>query len=76
VTGRGRFALTVGLHRFLATANGARVVSLSSSANMIAPVIFDDLHFNFLPYAPFVAYGPIEDSERFIWGGGYAPLDG
>jgi NAD(P)-dependent dehydrogenase (short-subunit alcohol dehydrogenase family) len=32
-------------------------VSLSSSANMIAPVIFDDLHFNFLPYEPFVAYG-------------------
>jgi hypothetical protein len=60
----------------LATANGARVVSLSSSANMIAPAIFDDLHFNFLPYAPFVAYGPIEDSERFICGGGYAPLDG
>src|SRR6201993_2474773 len=53
----GHFALTVGLHRFLATANGARVVSLSSSANMIAPVIFDDLHFNFLPYEPFVAYG-------------------
>jgi hypothetical protein len=54
----------------LATANDARVVSLSSSANVIAPVIFDDLHFNFLPYAPFVAYGPIEDSERFICGGG------
>src|SRR5271170_3395906 len=53
----GHFALSVGLHRFLATANGARVVSLSSSANMIAPVIFDDLHFNFLPYDPFVAYG-------------------
>ena len=53
----GHFALAVGLHRFLATANGARVVSLSSSANMIAPVIFDDLHFNFLPYEPFVAYG-------------------
>jgi hypothetical protein len=49
--------LTVGLHRFLATANGARVVSLSSSANMIAPVVFDYLHFNFLRYEPFVAYG-------------------
>jgi NAD(P)-dependent dehydrogenase (short-subunit alcohol dehydrogenase family) len=24
---------------------------------MIAPVIFDDLHFNFLRYEPFVAYG-------------------
>jgi NAD(P)-dependent dehydrogenase (short-subunit alcohol dehydrogenase family) len=53
----GHFALTVGLHHALATANGARVVSVSSSGSMIAPVIFDDLHFNFLPYDPFVAYG-------------------
>jgi NAD(P)-dependent dehydrogenase (short-subunit alcohol dehydrogenase family) len=53
----GHFALTVGLHDALTAANGARIVSLSSSANMIAPVIFDDLHFDFLPYDPFVAYG-------------------
>ena len=53
----GHFALTVGLHDALAAASGARIVSLSSSANMIAPVIFDDLHFDFLPYDPYVAYG-------------------
>jgi len=53
----GHFALTVGLRDALAAASGARIVSLSSSANMIAPVIFDDLHFDFLPYDPFVAYG-------------------
>jgi NAD(P)-dependent dehydrogenase (short-subunit alcohol dehydrogenase family) len=53
----GHFVLTVGLHDALAAASGARIVSLSSSANMIAPVIFDDLHFDFLPYDPFVAYG-------------------
>ena len=53
----GHFALTVGLHDALAAASGARIVSLSSSANMIAPVIFDDLHFDFLPYDPFIAYG-------------------
>ena len=41
----------------LAAAAGARIVSVSSSGNMIAPVIFDDLHFNFLPYEPFLAYG-------------------
>ena len=35
----GHFALTVGLHDALAGASGARIVSLSSSANMIAPVI-------------------------------------
>jgi len=43
---------------------------------MIAPVIFDDLHFNFLPYQPFVAYGQSKTAKRFIRGGGYAPLDG
>lgn len=53
----GHFALTQGLHRALAAANGARVVSVSSSANMIAPVVFDDLHFRFLPYDPLIAYG-------------------
>jgi len=53
----GHFALTIGLHEALVRASGARIVSVSSSANMIAPVIFDDLHFNFLPYTPFVAYG-------------------
>jgi NAD(P)-dependent dehydrogenase (short-subunit alcohol dehydrogenase family) len=53
----GHFALTVGLHKALAAAEGARIVSVSSSGNLIAPVIFDDLHFNFLPYEPFVAYG-------------------
>ena len=49
----GHFALTVGLHDALSAASGARIVSLSSSANMIAPVIFDDLRFDFLPYDPF-----------------------
>jgi NAD(P)-dependent dehydrogenase (short-subunit alcohol dehydrogenase family) len=53
----GHFALTLGLHNALAAAEGARIVSVSSSGNLIAPVIFDDLHFNFLPYEPFVAYG-------------------
>ncbi len=53
----GHFALTTGLHPALRAAGRARIVSLSSSANMFAPVIFDDLHFNFMPYAPFVAYG-------------------
>jgi NAD(P)-dependent dehydrogenase (short-subunit alcohol dehydrogenase family) len=53
----GHFALTLGLHAALAAARGARVVSVSSSGNLIAPVLFDDLHFDFMPYDPFVAYG-------------------
>jgi NAD(P)-dependent dehydrogenase (short-subunit alcohol dehydrogenase family) len=53
----GHFALTVGLHGALAATGRARIVSLSSSANLISPVLFDDLNFSFMPYAPFVAYG-------------------
>jgi NAD(P)-dependent dehydrogenase (short-subunit alcohol dehydrogenase family) len=53
----GHFSLAVGLHGALAAADGARVVSVSSSGNLIAPVLFDDPHFAFMPYDPFVAYG-------------------
>jgi NAD(P)-dependent dehydrogenase (short-subunit alcohol dehydrogenase family) len=53
----GHFALTVGLRRALVAAKGARVVSLSSTGHLSSPVLFDDLNFNFVPYAPIVAYG-------------------
>lgn len=53
----GHFALTTGLHGAMLDAGGARIVSVSSSGNLIAPVLFDDLHFDFLPYDPLVAYG-------------------
>jgi NAD(P)-dependent dehydrogenase (short-subunit alcohol dehydrogenase family) len=53
----GHFALTFWLHDALASATGARVVSVSSSGHTFSPVIFDDLFFNFVPYTPFGAYG-------------------
>ncbi len=53
----GHFALTIGLRDALAAAGGARVVAVSSSANLISPVVFDDIHFDFRPYDPLVAYG-------------------
>jgi NAD(P)-dependent dehydrogenase (short-subunit alcohol dehydrogenase family) len=53
----GHFALAVGLHPSLASAGKARVVSVSSSANLISPVLFDDPHFQSRPYDPWVAYG-------------------
>ncbi len=52
----GHFALTVGLHAALKAAGGARVVSVSSSAQLLGPVVFDDLHFRFRAYEPFAAY--------------------
>jgi NAD(P)-dependent dehydrogenase (short-subunit alcohol dehydrogenase family) len=53
----GHFALTTGLHRALAVAESARVVSVSSAAHLRCPVLFDDLTFAFVPYDPFLAYG-------------------
>ncbi len=52
----GHFALATGLHGALA-AEGARIVSVSSSGHLRSPVIFDDLNFAFRDYEPFLAYG-------------------
>jgi NAD(P)-dependent dehydrogenase (short-subunit alcohol dehydrogenase family) len=56
----GHFSLMLGLHGALAAAardGEARVVSVSSSGNLLAPVLFGDMHFNFLSYDPLIAYG-------------------
>ena len=53
----GHFALTVGLHAALASADGARVVSLSSRGHLRSPVVFDDIHYAARPYDPWTAYG-------------------
>jgi NAD(P)-dependent dehydrogenase (short-subunit alcohol dehydrogenase family) len=53
----GHAALTLGLHDALATARGARVVVVSSSAHLLSPVVFDDIHFTSRPYDAMSAYG-------------------
>jgi NAD(P)-dependent dehydrogenase (short-subunit alcohol dehydrogenase family) len=53
----GHFALARGLHDALALAGGARVVSVSSSAHLRSPVVFDDIHFERREYEPWLAYG-------------------
>jgi NAD(P)-dependent dehydrogenase (short-subunit alcohol dehydrogenase family) len=53
----GHFALTAWLHHSLAAAEGARVVSLSSSAHQISPVDFQDIDYARRPYDPWSAYG-------------------
>ncbi len=53
----GHFALALGLHDALAADGAARIVSVSSSAHLISPVVFDDIHFAFRPYDPGLAYG-------------------
>lgn len=53
----GHFALALGLHDALAAAGAARLVSVSSSGHMLSPVVFDDIHFAFCRYDPWLAYG-------------------
>jgi NAD(P)-dependent dehydrogenase (short-subunit alcohol dehydrogenase family) len=56
----GHFALAWALHDALAQGaqerGSARIVSLSSTAHMRAPVDFDDTHFERRPYDPQIAY--------------------
>ncbi|KIF66697.1 oxidoreductase [Streptomyces sp. AcH 505] len=53
----GHAALTLGLHDALAAAGNARVVVVSSSAHLMSPVVFDDIHFTARPYEAWSAYG-------------------
>ncbi|MEV6287785.1 SDR family NAD(P)-dependent oxidoreductase [Kribbella sp. NPDC051770] len=53
----GHFALATGLHTALAADGAARIVVVTSSGHQRSPVIFDDLHFAFRPYDPWLAYG-------------------
>jgi NAD(P)-dependent dehydrogenase (short-subunit alcohol dehydrogenase family) len=53
----GHFALTTGLHQWLAEAGGARAVSVSSIGHLYSPVVFDDLHYRFRPYDQWTSYG-------------------
>ena len=53
----GHFTLALSLHRALVVAGQAHIVSVSSGRHLLSPVIFDDLHFAFRPYDPWLAYG-------------------
>jgi len=56
----GHFALSLGLHRALtagaAERGQARIVSVSSTAHMRSPVVFDDIGFDRRDYDPQAAY--------------------
>ena len=53
----GHFELTLALHGALVAGRPSRVVSVSSAGHKLSPVVFDDIHFNFRPYDPLLAYG-------------------
>jgi hypothetical protein len=52
----GPAELTLRLHGALAAAGSARVVMVSSSAHLMAPVDLDDPHFRRRPYEAWTAY--------------------
>ncbi|MFD4231446.1 SDR family NAD(P)-dependent oxidoreductase [Streptomyces sp. NPDC058545] len=62
----GHFALTSGLHDALAAASGARIVSVSSSAHLFSPVIFDDLDFRLRPYDRWAAYAQSKTADVLL----------
>ncbi len=53
----GHFALAVGLHAALVSADGARIVSVSSSGHGNSDIVYDDLFFERRPYDAGHAYG-------------------
>jgi NAD(P)-dependent dehydrogenase (short-subunit alcohol dehydrogenase family) len=53
----GHFELALGLREALAAAGHARIVVVSSGEHLLSPVVFDDLHFVFRLYDPWLAYG-------------------
>ncbi|WP_225847616.1 SDR family NAD(P)-dependent oxidoreductase [Streptomyces sp. HPF1205] len=62
----GHFALALGLHRALAEAGGARMVTVSSSGHLFCPVVFDDLDYRFRPYDALGAYGQSKTAEVLL----------
>jgi NAD(P)-dependent dehydrogenase (short-subunit alcohol dehydrogenase family) len=62
----GHFALATGLHAALAAANGARVVSVSSSAHVGSGIVFDDIHFRLRAYDPWFAYAQSKSANVLL----------
>lgn len=53
----GHFVLTSHLMPLIEAGTNRRIVNLSSRGHHIAPVDFDDIHFERRSYVPFVSYG-------------------
>jgi NAD(P)-dependent dehydrogenase (short-subunit alcohol dehydrogenase family) len=62
----GHFALVAGLVPALKAANGARVVSVSSTGHKLSYVVFDDIHFNSRPYHKWQAYGQAKTANSLF----------
>ena len=54
-------------------ADGARVVSLTSRANLASPVVFEDISFQRRGYDPWLAYGQSKTANVLFAVGANAP---
>ena len=62
----GHFLLTKELMDMMANNDGARFVSLSSSAHSLTGVLWDDIHFLSNPYDKWLAYGQSKTASSLI----------
>ncbi|MEV4476245.1 SDR family NAD(P)-dependent oxidoreductase [Nonomuraea salmonea] len=62
----GHFALVTALHANLRQAGDARVVMVSSGAQLGAPFDFDDPHFEKRPYDPWTAYSQSKTADVLL----------
>ncbi|MFI7639721.1 SDR family NAD(P)-dependent oxidoreductase [Nonomuraea sp. NPDC049400] len=62
----GHFALITGLRENLRQAGDARVVMVSSGAQLLAPFDFDDPHFERRPYDPWIAYAQSKTADALL----------
>lgn len=62
----GHFALAAGLAPALKAANGARVVSVSSTGHKLSPIMFDDIHYTSRPYQKWPAYGQAKTANSLF----------
>ncbi|MAR95581.1 MAG: oxidoreductase [Gammaproteobacteria bacterium] len=62
----GHFLLTKELIPVMSNTEGARFVSLSSSAHSLTPILWDDIHFENNKYDKWMAYGQSKTASSLI----------
>ena len=62
----GHFVLTNGLMDMMKDVDGARFVSLSSSAHSLTGILWDDIHFQENQYDKWMAYGQSKTASSLI----------
>jgi len=62
----GHFLLTKNLMPIMKDIDGARFISLSSSAHALTSILWDDIHFHRQPYDKWMAYGQSKTASSLI----------